>query len=165
MPGAFTGHNPHFDIQAQVKRGIYPNHCSSLSVGIQRHLLMQPGQFEHDSMGYSRTISEKEATQAEISSKSFFFQKHSLQKLPPSPVPRRQSGFCVPGMTTSWCAGRGQEHGWVEHVRHCSEIASQNHALLWGIENSVLKCCLTGFEPNFINTGQIFLRACWEEHT
>lgn len=59
-----------FNMQAQVKRGIYPNLCSSLSAEDQKHLLTQPGQSECDSMRYSRKISEVEATQAE-----FFFQK------------------------------------------------------------------------------------------
>lgn len=54
-----------FNMQAQVKRGIYPNLCSSLSVEDQKHLLTQPGQSECDSMRYSR-----KATQAEL-----FFQK------------------------------------------------------------------------------------------
>lgn len=62
-----------FNMQAQVGRGICPNLCSSLSGGVQRPLLIQPGQFEHNSMEYKRKNSEEEATQTEISSKNTFW--------------------------------------------------------------------------------------------
>lgn len=131
-----------FNMQAQVEGGIHPNLCSSLSVGVQRHLMQPLGGIPWYTAG---KISEVEVTQAEISSKRFFFQKYSLEKHPETAVPHRQSGFCVPGMTTLWCACRGQQHGWVKHVRHCSEIASQDYALLWGINNSRAACQSSSF--------------------